>query len=100
MRSIYYSAIAFIVFASMDMETTVRGITNGTHDEANMVALFFQSRFGLLEGMVLREILIGIPLAGIGAVFLWKKTKSYTIASLPVWGVASVHLIATINNIL
>lgn len=100
MNTLAASVLTLGVGASLDMVTTVRGITNGTHEEANAIALAFQQRFGLLEGMILRECLIAVPLAIIGAVYLYHRTKSLRMASLAVWCIAAVHIIAAINNII
>ena len=100
MKPLTVSVLALVVAASLDMATTVRGITNGTHYEANAIGAAFQSRFGLLEGMIAREILVAVPLAIIGAVYLYHRTKSIRKASLAVWIIAVAHIIAAINNII
>jgi len=96
---IFIASIALAISAALDMATTIIGISTGC-TEANYIALVFQQRYGVLEGMIARELLVTVPLAIAGAWFLHHRTRSVRIASLAVWVIALAHVIATINNVL
>lgn len=96
---IFIASIVLTTSAIADIATTLSGISTGC-TEANFVAQFFQQRYGLLEGMIVRELLVTLPLAIAGAWFLYHHTRSVRIASLAVWVIAAVHVIATISNVL
>jgi len=96
---IFMASIALVVSATTDMETTLSGISTGC-TEANFIALVFQQRYGVLNGMIAREFLVTVPLAIAGAWFLYNRTRSVRIASLAVWVITAAHVVATINNVL
>jgi len=96
---IFIASIALAISAALDMATTMSGISTGC-TEANFVALVFQQRYGVLEGMIMREFLVTVPLAVIGTWFLYRRTRSIRIASLAVWVIVPAHVIATISNVL
>ena len=96
---IFIASIALAVSATTDMATTMSGISTGC-TEANYIALVFQQRYGLLNGMIAREFLVTVPLAIAGAWLLYHRTRSVRIASLAVWVSAAAHVVATINNML
>jgi len=96
---IFIASIALAISAALDMATTMSGISTGC-TEANYIALVFQQRYGVLEGMIARELLVAVPLAIAGTWFLHHRTRSVRIASLAVWVIALAHVIATINNVL
>ncbi|CAB4172172.1 hypothetical protein UFOVP930_53 [uncultured Caudovirales phage] len=96
---IFIASIALAVSATADMATTMSGISAGC-TEANFIALVFQQRYGVLNGMIVREFLVTLPLAIIGTWFLYRRTRSVRMASLAVWVIVAAHVIATINNVL
>lgn len=96
---IFIASIALAVSAIADIATTMSGISTGC-TEANYIALVFQQRYGLLNGMIAREFLVTVPLAIIGTWFLYRRTRSVLIASLAVWVIVPAHVIATISNVL
>ena len=96
---IFIASIVLTMSAIAAIATTLSGISTGC-TEANFVALVFQQRYGLLEGMIVREFLVTLPLAIIGTWFLYRRTRSVRIASLAVWVIVPAHVIATISNVL
>ena len=86
--------------------STIYGLKLNALEEGNNVAIFFMERFGVVNGIVFRELLLTLPLV-LASYYLLKymaleqpKHIQSLIVTLPFYIIGAVHLIATMNNLM
>ena len=106
MNKFNISILFLIFFTVTDAISTIYGLKLNALEEGNNVAIFFMERFGVVNGIVFRELLLTLPLV-LASYYLLKymaleqpKHIQSLIVTLPFYIIGAVHLIATMNNLM
>ncbi len=106
MNKFKLSILFLILFTVTDAISTIYGLKLNALEEGNNVAILFMERFGVVNGIVFRELLLTLPLV-LASYYLLKymaleqpKHIQSLIATLPCYIIGAVHLIATMNNLM